>query len=357
MNRRNRAKLIDIREERAYNVSDVELREVQDDDNELILTGYASTFQPYEMYGGPERGGWIEQLDRNAFDKTLRENPDLNLLINHGGMPLARTTSETLKLSVDDNGLKVEARLDRSDPDVQRLEPKMRRGDMDEMSFAFRVKAQKWSRAEGYEDLDDDQTHRMITEVSLHKGDVSVVNYGANPTTSVALRTIIDQVGSPEFRDEEGLIPQALEALKSVTKSAEEVNRASAVAGQTGALIAIDHFNSITTSDSTLPISGGLLSVPALDEEARTQVKALEERIAMLETAIATMTGQSTEEDRSEFIAELEKRIEEIEVLPVLTSDEEELSEEPEGMSLRAALLYEGVLPNEPLSLEEALAL
>src|SRR5690606_18120990 len=143
-----------------------------------------------EMYGGPETGGWIEQIDRNAFNKTLREKPDLHLLINHAGMPLARTKSKTLDLSVDDHGLKVEARLARTDPDVQRLETKRRRGDMDELSFAFRVKAQQWGVAEGYEHLEDDLTFRKITEVSLHKGDVSIVNFGANTTTHAEIKSV-----------------------------------------------------------------------------------------------------------------------------------------------------------------------
>jgi HK97 family phage prohead protease len=191
--RRNRDNLIDVREQRLYHCSKMEMREAQDNSDEYILTGYASTFQQYEMYGGPANGmGWVEQLDRKAFDRTLRENPDLHLLINHEGMPLARTKSGTLKLSVDDGGLKVEARLDRSDPDVQRLEPKMRRGDMDEMSFAFRVKAQEWKSHPDFPD--DDQSLRIIREASLHKGDVSVVNFGANPTTHAEIKGISDML-------------------------------------------------------------------------------------------------------------------------------------------------------------------
>jgi hypothetical protein len=54
----------------------------------------------------------------------------------------------------------------------------MRRGDLDEMSFSFRVKEQEW---------DTNYTHRTINEVSLQKGDVSVVNYGMNPNTHVVL--------------------------------------------------------------------------------------------------------------------------------------------------------------------------
>lgn len=170
--------------------------EVEDgDDNTLTLTGYASTYQPYEMYGGPSNGmGWIEQIGRGAFERTLKEGPDLHLLINHEGLPLARTKSGDLELSADDHGLKVVARLDRSDPDVQRLEPKMRkragqtRPLMDEMSFAFRVKSQEWDSTPEFKD--DPQALRTITEVSLHKGDVSVVNWGANPTTHAEMKSV-----------------------------------------------------------------------------------------------------------------------------------------------------------------------
>ncbi len=192
---------IDVWEHRATKPFGVEFRA---DADEITLTGYASTFEPYEMYGGPAAYGWIEQLDPHAFDKTLRDKPDLHLLINHEGMPLARTKSGTLKLSVDSHGLKVEARLDRSDPDVQRLEPKMRRGDMDEMSFAFRVKAQKWEAAPGFED--DPQSLRTILEVNLQKGDVSVVNWGANDTTHAEIKSAADLVAALADCDPKDLV-------------------------------------------------------------------------------------------------------------------------------------------------------
>lgn len=166
------------------------MRDDSEDENILNLEGYASTFEPYDMYGGPANGGWIERLDKGAFDKTLREKPDLHLLINHAGMPLARTKSGTLQLSADDHGLKVTAQLDKRDPEVQALGVKMARGDMDEMSFAFRVKGQKWESTPEFED--DPQALRTITEVSLHKGDVSVVNWGANPTTHAEVKSAID---------------------------------------------------------------------------------------------------------------------------------------------------------------------
>lgn len=197
--------------------------EVRSNADELVLTGYASTFEPYEMYGGPAAGGWIEQLDHAAFNETLAEKPDLHLLINHEGMPLARTKSGTLDISADRRGLKVVARLLRRDPDVQRLEPKMDRGDISEMSFAFRVKMQKWSAAPGFED--DDHSLRLISRVSLHKGDVSIVNFGANPTTHAEIKSMDDALEVLancergqllELRADTGLISRALDNIKAI---------------------------------------------------------------------------------------------------------------------------------------------
>jgi HK97 family phage prohead protease len=176
-----RAKILDVRETRRL-ASPLELR-TDAPSGHIVLEGYASTFHAYDVHGGVAAGGWVEQLDRRAFDKTLNANPDVMLLINHEGLPLARTTSGNLTLRADNHGLLIHADLDPSDPDVQRLVPKMSsRGGrpplLNEMSFAFHVRAQDWS---------NDYTHRMITEVDLRKGDVSVVNYGMNPNTAAML--------------------------------------------------------------------------------------------------------------------------------------------------------------------------
>lgn len=143
------------------------------------LEGYAATFgQPYDL------GPFVEQIDRRAFDRTLSLQPDVRLLIDHEGQPLARTKSGTLNLFADSQGLQVRATLDPTDPDVQRLLPKMRRGDLDEMSFAFRVPA----GGDSWDYSDPQRTLRTLNEVSLSGGDVSVVTYPANPTTSVSVR-------------------------------------------------------------------------------------------------------------------------------------------------------------------------
>jgi HK97 family phage prohead protease len=175
------ARLAGAVERRYLPVGDFELR--AEGEHLIKLTGYASVFDaPYDVWGGPAAGGFTESVDRKAFDVTLRSKPDVQLLINHAGMPLARTKSGTLKLGTDRTGLHVDSDLDMRDPDVQRLKAKMDRGDMDEMSFAFRAIRQEWN---------DDETDRRLTEISIDRGDVSVVNYGANPATSSSLRSLL----------------------------------------------------------------------------------------------------------------------------------------------------------------------
>lgn len=194
-------RLVGTSERRIVAVSDFEVRSESDT---LILDGYASLFEsPYDVFGGPDKGGWSEIVDRKAFAATLAKKPDVQLLVNHEGLPLARTKSGTLDLSTDTKGLRAVARLVPSDPDVAALAPKLRRGDMDEMSFAFRTVRQE---------LNSDETERRLLEVNIHKGDVSVVNYGANDATSVHLRNLTDAVALLSNADAE----EALAEIRSL---------------------------------------------------------------------------------------------------------------------------------------------
>ena len=157
---------------------DVELRAKPDGTGgeQLTFTGYACiTEVGYEM--SDWLGPFTEVVRAGAFTKTLAENADVPFLVNHGGLTLARTKSGTMQLAEDDTGLHTEARLDPASPHVAALRSAMDRGDVDEMSFAFWVTRQQWS---------PDFEQRDILEVNLNKGDVSVVNYGANPNTAGA---------------------------------------------------------------------------------------------------------------------------------------------------------------------------
>jgi HK97 family phage prohead protease len=158
-------------ERRTYTVRNVETR--QEDDGVMRLSGYAAVFNDPSV-----PLPFSERIAPGAFRKTLSETPDVRLLINHEGLPLARTKNETLTLSEDEVGLRFDAEL----PDTSEardLYTLIQRGDVDQMSFAFRVIRQKWN---------SDRSERTLTEVSLADGDVSVVTYPAYPTTTVEAR-------------------------------------------------------------------------------------------------------------------------------------------------------------------------
>jgi HK97 family phage prohead protease len=174
-------------ERRGMPFKGVELRAAPDGTggDVLTFTGYACvTEASYEMQDW--LGPYTEVVRAGAFKKTLSESADVPFLINHGGMTLARTKSGTLQLAEDSTGLHAEASLDPSNPVVQSLRSAMERGDLDEMSFAFWVTRQQWS---------PDFEQRDILEVALNKGDVSVVNYGANPHTAGAQLNARDLAG------------------------------------------------------------------------------------------------------------------------------------------------------------------
>lgn len=173
--------------------SGVELRESQSAGGVRVV-GYASTYdQPYPIWGGAAAGGFDETIAAGAFDKSVREKDDVRFLLNHDGVPLARTKSGTMTLEADDVGLLVDADLDPGSPIVAGLRSAMGRGDMDQMSFAFEVTQQSWS---------PDYSQRRITEVRLY--DVSVVTYPANDQTMALIGADVGRA-EPEPVEPEGL--------------------------------------------------------------------------------------------------------------------------------------------------------
>ena len=152
-----------------------------EDTNTVDVQGYATTYNSsYPVYGGPEKGGWNETIARGACKKSLMEHADVRFLLNHEGMPLARSRgkdSDTLTLSEDEIGLYMATSIALKDPQAQSLASALEREDVDQMSFAFRVIREEWN---------DEYTERIIKEVELI--DVSAVTYPANPTTLIGLR-------------------------------------------------------------------------------------------------------------------------------------------------------------------------
>ena len=158
------------KEDRSIVYSNLEVRASADG---KTLTGYAAVFD-----SPSEPLPWTEYVRRGAFTKTINDGADVRLLIDHEGIPLARTKSGTLTLEEDDYGLRIAAELDDANPDAARVISALRRGDLSQMSFAFQTVKDSWN---------SDRSTRELKEVRLH--DVSVVTYPAYEETLAEVRT------------------------------------------------------------------------------------------------------------------------------------------------------------------------
>lgn len=183
-------------------------RDGEGDLESLRVEGHASVFDyEYKIYGGPPYG-WIERIEKGAFDETMAEKPDVAFLLNHEGMPLARTKSGTLNLEVDKKGLLVRSDLDIGNPLVQTLASSLQRGDIDEMSFAFRVTEQMWAEHKDHEG--DDQSLRKITKVNLNRGDVSAVTFGASDATDIDILRSLAKLPEGELAEARAVLDRRM---------------------------------------------------------------------------------------------------------------------------------------------------
>jgi HK97 family phage prohead protease len=170
--------------------TNLELRALDDSEDGWTVSGYAAVFD-----SPSEPLPWTEYVKRGAFRKTIKDGADVRLLIDHTGVPLARTKSGTLKLREDEKGLYMEARLDPNNPDAVKMRSALMRGDVSQMSFAFETIKDAWNK---------DRSVRELREVKLH--DVSIVTYPAYEETSAEIRnsntneTSVDTVAQTSLR-------------------------------------------------------------------------------------------------------------------------------------------------------------
>ena len=167
-----------------------ELRsEPEKDGKKKKLKGYAARFNVVS----DDLGGFREVIMPGAFDRAIKEEHDVRALWNHNSdMVLGRTKSGTLSLSVDDEGLQIEI----DPPDTQAGRDAMtvvERGDVDQMSFAFRTITDNWRTEE----------KEVIRElVDLELLDISPVAYPAYPQTSISARALDQAKAAAPAQDE-----------------------------------------------------------------------------------------------------------------------------------------------------------
>lgn len=156
------------------------------------LVGYAAVYGSLSA----DLGGFKERIAPGAFKGAVNGTMDVRALVDHNPEKLlGRTSANTLRLSEDSKGLRVEVDL----PDTSYandLKALMKRGDVPGMSFGFKVPdgGQRFIRENG-------QAVRELTNITL-KEVSAITSTPAYGDTSLQLRVdpeVIRQIGQPEI--------------------------------------------------------------------------------------------------------------------------------------------------------------
>lgn len=161
--------------------------------NVRILTGYPAVFgQTYTLY---ESDQYIitEEVAPGFFDDVLKDDCHLNYS-HQSPSAMCRNNLRGpggMELSVDSHGFRVYAEIPMDDLDAQRIAPKMDRGVVDQMSYAFSVAEEDRLETK-------DETGRYAVHYTLKKCrrlyDVCVTPLGANAQTEAVLRSLAGQL-------------------------------------------------------------------------------------------------------------------------------------------------------------------
>mgnify|MGYP003109722515 CR=1 FL=1 len=164
-----------------YVVNEFEARAI--DGSKAVISGYASIFDRSSQVLG---GGFVEQIKRGAFTKTLQERgtsssrDDIKALFNHStDLVLGSKRAGTLKLSEDSKGLHYEVDLDLDITHHRSAFKMIERGDVTNSSFGFDVIEERWSVPE----RSDDPVLREVLETRLYE--VSPTPFPAYQDSSV----------------------------------------------------------------------------------------------------------------------------------------------------------------------------
>ena len=189
----NKQKLPDGFETRVANI------ELRDDHDTPTIVGHAALFNSVSLDIGGFMGGFRETIEPGAFEDAI-SGSDIRSLFNHdSNIVLGRMSAGTLTVAEDDVGLLTET----MPPDTQLVRDivlaPMRRGDITQMSFAFKLKPGK--QGARYDEDDDGNVLRTIIAGGVRElYDTSVVTYPAYPDTTVAVRSLMGLLETDEER-------------------------------------------------------------------------------------------------------------------------------------------------------------
>jgi len=170
-----------IKSDREYRMVSVEFRAKEEEEQKYIVEGYATTFNdPYVLYTY-DGVDYKEEVDQRALDGA--DMDDVIFLYNHEGMVFARQSNGSLKLEVEEKGLRVWADLSLTE-DSRRLYEAIKTGLVTQMSWAFTVEEDSYNEKE--------HLRKLLKVRKVY--DVSAVSIPANPATDISARAYFDGV-------------------------------------------------------------------------------------------------------------------------------------------------------------------
>lgn len=184
---------------------DLQFRAEETDDKKMEIKGYAVVFNSPETYS------YTEVISDKALDNA--DMSDVVLRYNHNDsfMVLARTRNDSLKLSVDEKGLMIDAILQDDITDHKNIFNAIKSGLIDKQSFAFVVDEDEY---------DYDTDTRTITKIGK-VFDVSVVDQPFYNATDVS----IARSQNEEFLEKREMLRKEHEELLEQEKRKEELER------------------------------------------------------------------------------------------------------------------------------------
>lgn len=191
-----------VEKERRYALN-VEFR---NEDEKMRLVGYAAKFNN-ETLIGDKSWGFREVIMPTAFDNADMRKVPLKYNHDDGYLALASTKNGSLKLEVDEIGLRFEAELldIQNHKDIYKM---VESGLLSECSFAFTIDLE--NNGSEWVDLEEDIPLRKIHRIS-RLFDISLVDIPAYESTEVYARSFevledIQKTVEAERRKHESLI-------------------------------------------------------------------------------------------------------------------------------------------------------
>ncbi|NFL55713.1 HK97 family phage prohead protease [Clostridium botulinum] len=185
------------KEIRQLHIENIETR--TEDNGNMIIEGYVATFNSKSKYMG-----FYESINPKAFDSTLADRHNIFMLYNHDwDKPLGDTETGTLKLEVDNIGLRFSLTIDNTVSYAKDVYQLVKKNLIKGCSFGFYVNEDEWSTNDNMEDI------RTLLSVTLLECTLTIAP--AYNETSASCRSYEEYKNDLEKHKQDELLKRKLE--------------------------------------------------------------------------------------------------------------------------------------------------